>query len=224
MGDYSKFKCPYIEKIEIWQRAENFRAEFWPESPLPVDIESIVEKKLKLNIEPEHDLLSESDIDAYLRIDLTGIVVDYRCFMEERFINRLRFSYGHELGHLFLHKEIYKTFAIRKSSDWKEFMLNIPEREYKFFEYQANEFAGRVLVPHNRLLFELEICLNKIQKIGLLDYLASDPGMVLSSISPTLCKPFGVSDQVIERRVEREELWPPKIEYINGKGVKLQKI
>jgi hypothetical protein len=224
MGDYSKFKCPYIEKREIWQSAENFRAEFWPANPLPVDIESIVEKKLKLNIEPEHDLLSESDIDAYLRIDLTGIVVDYRCFMEERFINRLRFSYSHELGHLFLHKEIYKTFVIRKSSDWKEFMLNIPEREYKFFEYQANEFAGRVLVPHNRLLFELEICLNKIQKIGLLDYLASDPGMVLSSISPTLCKPFGVSDQVIERRVEREELWPPKIEYINGKGVKLQKI
>jgi hypothetical protein len=44
MGDYSKFKCPYIEKREIWQRAENFRAEFWPASPLPVDIESIVEK------------------------------------------------------------------------------------------------------------------------------------------------------------------------------------
>ena len=38
-----------------------------------------------------------------------------------------------------------------------------------------------------------------------------------------LCKPFGISDQVIERRVEREEMWPPKIEYINGGCVKLQK-
>ena len=224
MEDYSEFKCPYLEKREIWQIAENFRAKFWPESTLPVDIESIVEKRLKLNIEPKPGLLNESDIDAYLRIDLTGIIVDYKCFMEERFINRLRFSYAHELGHLFLHKQIYKTFAIKEPSDWKNFMFNIPEREYKFFEYQANEFAGRVLVPSDRLLSELEICLNKIQKIGMLDYLASDPGIVLSSISTALCKPFGISDQVIERRVEREDLWPPKIEYINGEGVELQKL
>ncbi len=224
MEDYSKFKCTYLEKREIWQVAENFRAKFWPESTLPVDIESIVEKRLKLNIEPEHDLLSDCDIDAYLQIDLTGIVVDNTRYMDERFSNRLRFSFAHELGHLFLHKEIYKTFAIKEPSDWKEFMLNISEREYKFFEYQANEFAGRVLVPRDRLLSELEICLNKIQKIGMLDYLASDPGIVLSSISTALCKPFGISDQVIERRVEREEIWPPKIEYINGEGVKLQKL
>ena len=70
MEDYSKFKCPYLGKREIWQIAENFRAKFWPENTLPVDIESIVEKRLKLNIEPEPGLLNESDIDAYLRIDL----------------------------------------------------------------------------------------------------------------------------------------------------------
>lgn len=58
MEDISKFKCPYIPKDQIWQTAENFRDEFWPESTLPVDIERIVEKRLKLNIEPEHGLLS----------------------------------------------------------------------------------------------------------------------------------------------------------------------
>ena len=51
---------------------------------------------------------------------------------------------------------------------------------------------------------------NKVREVGLLDLVATDPGAVLSIISPTLCKPFGVSDQVIERRVEREGLWPPK--------------
>jgi len=70
MENYSEFKCPYLGKREIWQIAENFRAKFWPESKLPVDIESIVEKRLKLNIEPKPGLLNESDIDAYLRIDL----------------------------------------------------------------------------------------------------------------------------------------------------------
>jgi hypothetical protein len=139
MEDISRFKCPYITIDQIWQEAENFRDKFWPESTLPVDIEKIVEERLKLNIEPEHGLLSEIDIDAYLKIDPTGIVVDYNCYMNEKYINRLRFSFAHELGHFFLHKDIYSTFSIDDPSVWKDFMLNIPDREYGFFEYQANE-------------------------------------------------------------------------------------
>jgi len=98
-------------------------------------------------------------------------------------------------------------------------MENIPDREYGFFEYQANEFAGRVLVPRERLVLELKNCLKKVQEVGLLALVATDPGAVLSSVSPTLCKPFGVSDQVIERRVEREGLWPPKYWSINPANI-----
>lgn len=210
MQEISDFKCRYIAKEQIWQEAKNFRAEFWPENSLPVDIEAIVEKRLKLNIQPEHDLLSELDIDAYLKVDLTGLIVDHNCYMNEKFMNRLRFSFAHELRHFFLHKDIYASFSISDSLAWKEFMENIPDREYGFFEYQANEFAGRALVPRERLVLELKNCLKKVQEVGLLDLVTTDPGAVLSSISPTLCKPFGVSDQVIERRVEREGLWPPK--------------
>lgn len=221
MEDISRFKCPYIIIDQIWQEAENFRDEFWPESTLPVDIERIVEERLNLNIEPKHGLLGEIDIDAYLKIDPTGIVVDYGCYMNEKYMNRLRFSFAHELGHIFLHKDIYSTFSIDDPSAWKDFMLNIPDREYGFFEYQANEFAGRTLVPRGRLLAELKICLQKIQEAGMLDLVATDPSAVLSGISSTLCRPFGVSYKVIEIRVEREKLWPPKIEYIDGVGVRL---
>lgn len=221
MEDISRFKCPYIPIDQIWQEAENFRDKFWPESTLPVDIEKIVEKRLKLNIEPEHGLLSEIDIDAYLRIDPTGIVVDYNCYMNEKYMNRLRFSFAHEIGHFFLHKDIYSTFSIDDPSAWKDFMLNIPDSEYGFFEYQANEFAGRTLVPRERLSAELKICLQKIQEAGMLNLVATDPSAVLSGISSTLCRPFGVSYKVIEIRVEREKLWPPKIEYIDGVGVRL---
>ncbi|HUU41816.1 MAG TPA: ImmA/IrrE family metallo-endopeptidase [Desulfatiglandales bacterium] len=210
MQDISDFKCPYITKEQIWQEAENFRGKFWPEDTLPVNIETIAENRLKLNIEPEYNLLSELDVDAYLRVDLTGIIVDYNCYMNEKYINRLRFSFAHELGHFFLHKDIYASFSITDVSTWKDFMGNIPDREYGFFEYQANEFSGRVLVPRERLIVELKNCLQKIKESDLLALVTTDPGAVLSSISPTLCKPFGVSDQVIERRVEREGLWPPK--------------
>jgi hypothetical protein len=210
MQEIADFKCPYISKEQIWEQAEKFRSEFWPEDTLPVDIEALVEKRLRLNIEPEHNMLSEFDIDAYLRVDLLGIVVDYNCYMNEKYINRLRFSFAHELGHLFLHKEVYESFNVTDTSGWKKLMADIPDREYGFFEYQANEFAGRVLVPRETLASELDSCLDKIRETGLFDLIKKDPDAVLSRISPTLCKPFGVSDQVIERRVEREGLWPPK--------------
>lgn len=211
MQNIPRFECPYIDKKVIWNFADEFRKEHWKENELPVDIESIIEKQLKLNIEPKHDLLSQFDIDAFLRIDLSGIVVDYKSFMDERYKNRLRFSYAHELGHLILHRDIYTQLPISNLPEWKEFIENVPDREYGFFEYQANEFAGRVLEPRSRLVTELQNCVKVIKDLKLVDYLSSDPGAVLSSISPTLCRPFGVSDQVIERRVEREELWPPEI-------------
>jgi hypothetical protein len=52
MQEISDFKCPYISKEQIWEQAENFRAEFWSEGILPVDMERIIEKRLKLNIQP----------------------------------------------------------------------------------------------------------------------------------------------------------------------------
>lgn len=220
MEQISDFKCRYIKKSEIWAIAEKFRNEFWSENTIPVDIENIVENRLKLNIEPEHNLLNKYDSDAYLRVDLTGIIVDYVRYMEDRFTNRLRFSFAHELGHLFLHKNIYSEFGITDPKTWKNFMRDISEKEYKFFEGQANEFAGRVLVPRDSLINELEKCLTQIKDHGLLNLL-SNPDSVLESISPALCKPFGVSDQVIEIRVRKEDIWPPKIEYVDGVGVKL---
>jgi len=208
MRDISQFKCPYIAKDEIRQAADNFRSEFWPEENLPLDIEKIIEERLGLNIEPQHNLHLELDIDAYLRVDLTGVIVDYDHYMNEKYMNRLRFSLAHELGHLFLHKDIYKTFAIDSIEAWEYFMQNIPEEQYTYFEYQANEFAGRALVPRDRLIKEIEICLEKVQELGLSNLISKDPNEVLYSMSAALCKPFGVSSQVIELRVKREELWP----------------
>jgi hypothetical protein len=211
LQDYSDFRCPFIAKQDIWNRAEEFRAAYWPEKILPVNIEKIIEKRLKLNIQPEHEMLSDFDIDAFLRKDFTGIVVDYDCFMDERFSNRLRFSYAHEIGHLILHKDIYKQISFTSPEEWRDFIENYSDREYGFFEYQANEFAGRLLVPRDVLEKELNVKLDEIKVHGLIDYLENEPSSVLASISTSLGRPFGVSYVVIERRVEREELWPPKI-------------
>ena len=95
--------------------------------------------------------------------------------------------------------------------DWKDFILNVPENEYRSFEWQANEFAGRLLVPYPELETEMEKVGEILKENNLITFLEMDPDAVLSRISPMLCKPFGVSTEVIERRVKREGLWPPDV-------------
>jgi len=129
--------------------------------------------------------------------------------MNDKFVNRMRFSFAHELGHFFLHKDLYTRFGIDSPEDWKDFILNVPENEYRSFEWQANEFAGRLLVPRPELRAEMEKVGKVLKENNLIPFLEKDPDAVLSRISPMLCKPFGVSTEVIERRVKRERLWPP---------------
>jgi len=206
-----EFKCKRIDKKDLWSIADNVRNTYWTEDRLPVDIEKIVEFRLNLLIKPKRGLFSSIDMDAYLEMDLTAIVVDYDFYMNEKFANRLRFSFAHELGHFFLHKKIFAEFDIRTVEDWKNFILNSPDYEYSSFEWQANEFAGRLLVPHSDLVLAIEQAANIIKENNLIDYLENDPDAVLSRVSPMICKPFGVSADVIKRRAEREGLWPPEL-------------
>lgn len=104
---------------------------------LPVNIETIVEARLGLYPDPLHDLFSTTYMDAYLKMDLSGIVVDYGFYMNEKFANRIRFSFAHELGHYFLHKDLYSKINLISAQDWKYFIINIPEIEYRDFEWQA---------------------------------------------------------------------------------------
>lgn len=208
--DYSIFKCKWIDKNQLRKVADQIRQEYWPEDILPVDTTKIVELRLKLEVEPRFDLLSARDMDAYLKTDLSGIVVDHDCYMQDRFANRLRFSMAHELGHYFLHKEIYSNLSLVSPEDWKGFILNVPEPEYEAFECQANEFAGRFLAPYDKLKFAVAESIEMIRTSGI-EYLFGDMDMVLSRISPRLRRIFGVSEQVIEIRVRREKLWPPDL-------------
>ena len=209
-----EFRCPWIEREVLWERADKFRSEYWISESLPVDTEQIVELRLKLDIEPVHNLQSEIDMDAYLKMDLSGIVVDYDSYMNIKYANRMRFSFAHEIGHFVLHKntykDIYNKLKISTPEEWKNFTMTMPETEYRNFEWQANEFAGRFLVPYKRLQVAIEKTYEMLKTDNnLINYLTKDPDAVLSRVSPQLCKPFGVSETVIETRVKREGLWPP---------------
>ncbi len=207
----NEFRFSWMEKEDIRKKADGVRATHWGNKSLPVDTEYIVEFNLRLDIEPVKGLFAEFEIDAYLKFDLTGIVVDFERYMNDKFKNRLRFSFAHELGHYFIHRNLLKNLSFNSFSEWKEFILNLPVKEYKSFEWQANEFAGRLVVPLSDLKIHLKQACEKLKENGSLpQYLKKDPDLVLSFITPFLCRPFGISEEVIETRVQREGLWPPK--------------
>lgn len=77
------------------------------------------------------------------------------------------------------------------------------------FEWQADEFAGRLLVPYGALKSEVAKLDEIIDKEAeLRDYLSRDQDAVLSRVAPSLRRKFGLSEAVIETRVRREGLWP----------------
>ncbi len=81
MIDYSKLKCKFIKKEEIRRTVEEFRSAYWKSGTAPVDMESIIERDLHLHIIPQHGIRQLDKIDAYLKSDLTGIVVDIGRYM-----------------------------------------------------------------------------------------------------------------------------------------------
>ena len=209
MTDYSFFKCKYLSKKDLRAEAEKFREQYWPNGVLPVNMEEIIEAKLDLDIEPLHGISELINIDAYLKSDISGIVVDYKQYMdnENRYERRLRFSFAHETGHYVLHDYIFNNFNIDNPKDYYDFIINAPKEDYRYFEYQANEFAGRLLVPKEELIEVLGVACDAIKEKGDEQFLINtDKDIVLLGSAPKLCRPFGVSEEVIIRRVREEGL------------------
>ncbi len=161
-----------------------------------------------LRLEPLSLLKQAGDVDALLRGDLKTIIVDTAEYMDDRLQNRIRFSIAHELGHFVLHSNIYNGIAHNSIEDWISFVQRVPDDQWGFMELHAYEFAGRLLVPVDRLKIELEKSVKKAIDWGYVEWDKSGEA-AREYLANSLCRIFGVSSQVIEKRITREGLWPP---------------
>jgi Zn-dependent peptidase ImmA (M78 family) len=153
-------------------------------------------------------LREQVDIDALLMGDLKSLLVDKRAFMSPRLEYRLRFSVAHEIGHLVLHRELYAGMQHANPAQWFDYISALPEVEYGWVEWQAYEFAGRLLVPHGLLCEVFELAIQTAQAAGYSDWLAADEA-ALDYIATRIAPKFGVSAEVIAKRLRVEKLWPP---------------
>ncbi|MDD4358260.1 MAG: ImmA/IrrE family metallo-endopeptidase [Candidatus Pacebacteria bacterium] len=194
--DYKKVKIPFLDNSAIQEKAENFRLKYWNDS-IPVDIEKVIDIKLKIDIVPLHNLQDYCDTDALITSSWDSIYVDYKKFLDERYQNRLRFSFAHEIGHFVLHRDIYNSFEITDKNDFYTLIKEIPELQYGYLEKQANMFANNLLIPRKKLIEESKKIKNNPEiKQALLTI--KDEQSLNSYLSIPLSKIFMVSEDAIE--------------------------
>ena len=193
--DYTKIKAPYINNEKIKKKADLFRQKFWDDS-IPVDIETIIDVKLKIDIIPLLNLKQECDSDALISSDWKSVFVDQNEYLDDRYQNRLRFSFVHEIGHFVLHKDIYSGFKINTFEEFYRFIEKIPKEQYNFFETQANKFAGYLLAPRELVREKLNAEIKKVKRK--IDLNSFDKMLLKSYIANPLSKEFGISRESMD--------------------------
>ncbi len=199
--DFSDIQIHYLRNEEIWKRADEFREKYWGDK-IPVDIELVAERNLNLLMIPVPNLRSQADTEAYLSGNLKEIVYD-----PDTPDVRVRFCVAHEIGHFVMHSEVIRKLRTSSPEEWKKMQKTLPEAIWGRAEYQAREFAGRILVPPKQLravLKDLQPDIQKAKKIAP----DLEPPVIKELVSPKIAKKFFVSDEVIVRRMDAEGISP----------------
>jgi len=176
--------------------------EFHPDGSIPTPIEEIAEIKCGLDIIPLPGLRDLLEIDGFISSNLSCLTVDQ--FILERRLNRYRFTLAHELGHLYLHRDIYTELKFASLNEWREFQREVDEADYNWLEYQAYAFAGLVLVPTGHLRAQFQSAAEAAERIGFTRQ--GEPEAFLEYVTEVLREVFQVSEAVIAKRLRYESL------------------
>ena len=120
-----------------------------------------------------------------------------------------RFTLAHEIGHAILHRKVFKGRQIGGADEWVEFMMSLQEDDYSYtwYEMQANNFAGLVLVPGNRLEESTRKIVKSLRhKIDQAKEGLQNSEMIWGYLSEAIADEFGVSAPVIDMRIKFDKL------------------
>ena len=177
-----------------------------PSRQIPVPIEQIMEFGFEVTIIPLPGLREVHEVDAFMSQDCCTMFAD-SAMLEHRSPNRYRFSLAHELGHIVLHQEAFEALSFNSAAEWKRVMQLMSELDRQSLEWQAYCFGGLVLVPRQPLKDKLTNAINLAKSKGF--SFSGNLEVAKSYISTSLGKEFQVSSQVIEKRLDKDGLWPP---------------
>ena len=195
----------------VWQRVEELRQQYavLSEDQTSIDVFTFFEIDLGLNAIPFDDLTAKYRVEAAITADFTGLYLDAEQYnlMEKGpdwKLNRLRFTIAHELAHFFLHRSLPQPEHFASLPAFARWTADYGGRKY-IAEQEANEFAGRLLVPETRLAACFEEFAPAAEKL-LPNFMVSGP--LRDKFAEKIAPRFGVNSQVIAVRLDRDAIWP----------------
>jgi len=195
----------------VWQKIGELRAEFdlLKVDCTPIDVLTFFEVDLGLDAIPFDNLTSRYRVEAAIKADFSGIYLDAEQYalMEkgpEWKLNRLRFTVAHELGHYYLHRDLPQDSDFSSMPDFARWAANYGGRMCNT-EQEANEFAGRLLVPEVRLAALFEEFAPDAERL-FPNFMQSGP--LRDKFAEKVAPRFGVNSPVIAIRLDRDGIWP----------------
>ena len=138
----------FLSKDQIESAADRCLASCHADRSTPIPIERIVELHYRIDVVPTSRLELDFDTIAFISQDLTEIRVDSGVLSQARTNpGRLNFSLAHELGHVVLHAGIFEHLRFDDLADFGRALDDMSEEDYRWMEWQADYFAGAVLMP-----------------------------------------------------------------------------
>ncbi len=203
-------RVPYVESEEIWRQADDFRAsaELAGNDMPPIDVLYIVDVALRFDVIDIPNLFADIRMDAAIIPNERTIYVDREAIegweRRDRWVEkRLRFSVAHELGHYVMHEEYLRDIRFANFHQFKRSMRD--HRLTNRIEDQADEFAGRFLVPPDILRAEYD---QFRQRMATADPCWHEIEGMRTHVARHIAPRFGVNHQVIETRFAHERIWP----------------
>lgn len=203
--DPAKVTPDHLSIEQIWEIVENFRTTHIGNEDIPVDIEAIIQSNLGIDVIPVESIQVLLGMDGFISLDFKNIYVDNRLYITDAYYPRVRFTIAHEIGHYVLHRSFIDQLKIESIEEWKKFRQSINAASLRWFEYQANEFAGRLLVPIDRLIALFRTERERIIKDqSWNEELTLDEIMEVAAMS--ISSKFSVSKDVIFIRLQKDKV------------------
>jgi hypothetical protein len=195
----------------VWRKIEELRAQYavLREDRTPIDVFAFLELELGLDPVPFDDLTAKYRVEAAIKADFTGIYLDAEQYKQmekgpDWKLNRLRFTVAHELAHYFLHRDLPQKENFSSLLDFARWNEDCRGKKHTV-EQEANEFAGRLLVPQTRLTVAFDEFAPAAERL-VSNFMQSSS--LRDKFSDKVAPRFGVNSQVVAVRLDRDGIWP----------------
>ncbi len=145
------------------------------------------------------------DVGGFLSSDGSEIFVD-RGVYEHAKLYHYRFTLAHEIAHRELHTRLLTTANYKTPQDWYAFQDSIPERDRRWYEWQANSFAGLILVQPSALAEKVREAVRMAEQQGFTSVDLEEEA-TRSYLAEWVGRRFEVSADVILRRGKYDGHW-----------------